>query len=190
MWQFIIYTGSTTEVQTDIVPTEVQKTTQIVIKLVEPLFGVGHTLWMDNYYNSPDLCLILKRNKVNVAGTLRINRREVPEEIKQEKLKKGELVAYHSQGVMVLKWLDKKQVSFISSFHNASMQTIEKRGKEIKKPTCIREYNQFMGGVDLKDQKLQPYLIERKRCTKWYLKLFRRLLNRAIHNSLIIYNGS
>lgn len=52
------------------------------------------------------------------------------------------------------------------------------------------EYNRFMGGVDLKDQKLQPYLVERKRCMKWYLKLFRRLLNTSVHNSYIIYNAS
>ena len=55
LWQFVIYTGSTTEVQTGIISTDVQKTTQIVIKLIEPLFGVGHTLWMDIYYNSPEL---------------------------------------------------------------------------------------------------------------------------------------
>jgi len=34
-----------------------------------------------------------------------------------------------------------------------------------------------MGGVDLKDQLLQPCLLERKKMTKWYIKLFRRLLN-------------
>ena len=48
-----------------------------------------------------------------------------------------------------------------------------------------------MEGVDLKDQKLQPYLIERKRCIKWYMKLFRLVMNTAVHNSLvIIYNTS
>ena len=36
LWQFVIYTGSTTEVQTDIVTMDVQKTTQIVIKLATP----------------------------------------------------------------------------------------------------------------------------------------------------------
>ena len=91
---------------------------------------------------------------------------------------------------MILKWQDKKQVSFISSFHDSSMETPQRRGKEIRKPKCVRQYNKFMGGVDLKDQKLQPYLIERKRCVKWYMKLFRRLMNTAVHNSLIIYNTS
>jgi hypothetical protein len=71
------------------------------------------------------------------------------------------------------------------------METTEQRGKEIRKPRCIRDYNKFMGGVDLKDQNLQPcYLIERKRCIKWYMKLFTRLMNTAVHNSLIIYKTS
>jgi hypothetical protein len=44
-----------------------------------------------------------------------------------------------------------------------------------------------MMGVDLKDQMLQPYLLERKRTTKWYKKLFKRLLNVAVHNAMVIY---
>jgi hypothetical protein len=46
-----------------------------------------------------------------------------------------------------------------------------------------------MGGVDLKDQKFQPYLMERKRGSKWYMKLFRRLLNVTVHNALLGYNS-
>jgi hypothetical protein len=43
-----------------------------------------------------------------------------------------------------------------------------------------------MIGVDLKDQLLHTYLLERKKLTKWYIKLFQRLLNAAILNSMII----
>jgi hypothetical protein len=108
LWQFVIYTASTTEIQTDIVYTDVQKTTQIVIKLMELLFGVGHAMWMDNYYNSPEMCLLLKQKGINVAATLRLNRKEVPVTLRQEKLKEGELVSYHSRGIMIPKWQDKK----------------------------------------------------------------------------------
>jgi hypothetical protein len=47
-----------------------------------------------------------------------------------------------------------------------------------------------MIGVDLKDQLLQSYLIERKRMNKWYMKLFCRLLNTSILNALIIYRDN
>jgi hypothetical protein len=47
-----------------------------------------------------------------------------------------------------------------------------------------------MGGVDLKNQVLQPYLLERKRMTKWYMEMFRRLLNVTILNCLIICHAN
>jgi hypothetical protein len=44
-----------------------------------------------------------------------------------------------------------------------------------------------MGGVVLKDKKIQPYLLERKRQSE--IKLFRRFLNVTVHNALIVYNS-
>jgi len=43
-----------------------------------------------------------------------------------------------------------------------------------------------MGRVDLKDQLLQPHFLERKKMTKWYIKLFRRLLNITVLNRMVI----
>jgi len=39
----------------------------------------------------------------------------------------------------------------------------------------------------LKDQLLHMYMVERKKMTKWYLKLFKRLLNSTVLNSFVIY---
>ena len=99
--QFVIYTGGTTEVQADIVSTDVQKTTQSVMKLEEPLR-------MDNYYNSPELCFLLKQKVINVAGKLRLNRKDVPVTLRQKKLKQGELVTYHSQAIMIIEGARRK----------------------------------------------------------------------------------
>jgi hypothetical protein len=63
---------------------------------------------------------------------------------------------------MVIKWEDKKDVTMISAFHDDTLRTLRKRGVEVKKLVCVLEYNQQMGGVDLKDQKFQTYLLERK----------------------------
>ena len=52
-------------------------------------------------------------------------------------------------------------------------------------PVSVLDYKENMGGVDLKDQLLQPYLLERKKMTKWYIKLF-RLLNVAVLNCMVI----
>jgi hypothetical protein len=119
------------------------------LKLIEDLLGKGYTLWIDNYYNSPDLAAFLKRQGTNVAGKLLLNRKNVPSTIKNAKLKKSEIIAQQSDGVMVMKWKDKKEVSFISTFHDAQMVTQQKHGTDIKKPACIVEYNKAIGGVVL-----------------------------------------
>jgi hypothetical protein len=55
LWKFIIYSGITTDLTSSMVPTDSPKISWVVVKLVEPLFGRGHTLWMNNFHNSPDL---------------------------------------------------------------------------------------------------------------------------------------
>ena len=57
--------------------------------------------------------------------------------------------------------------------------------QEKQKPVSVLNYEN-MGGVDLKDQLLQPYLLERKKMSKWYIKLFRRLHNITVLNCMVI----
>jgi hypothetical protein len=60
----------------------------------------------------------------------------------------------------------------------------------VVKPISVFDYNRSMIGVDLKDQLLHSYLIERKRMNKWYMKLFCRLLNTSILNAMIILRSN
>jgi hypothetical protein len=75
----------------------------------------------------------------------------------------------------------------ISTYHGEeTRKTLTKRRQEKEKPVSVLHYKKNMGGVDLKDQALQPYLLERKKMTKWYTKMFRGLVNVTILNCLII----
>jgi hypothetical protein len=75
----------------------------------------------------------------------------------------------------------------ISTYHKDIMcVAVNKTNQEETKPVVVCDYNVNMLGVDLKDQMLQPYLLEEKKSTKWYLKFFKRLLNVAIHNTVVI----
>ena len=65
--------------------------------------------------------------------------------------------------------------------------SVVKRGKKIEMPVCVVGYNHNMGGVDLKDQLLNMYLVERKRMNNWYMKLLNWLLNSTVLNSIIIF---
>jgi hypothetical protein len=129
----------------------------------------------------------LKYNGTDCVGTMKISRKNVPKKVKDAKLNQGEIIAQHCGPITVMKWRDKRNVVMISAYHYAEMKSVTKRGKGRQKPACISEYNKWLGGVDLKDQLLQMYLAERKHLHKWYLKLFRRLLNATVLNAMIIY---
>jgi hypothetical protein len=64
---------------------------------------------------------------------------------------------------------------------------VNRANKPEIKPVVVCDYNKNMLGVDLKNQRLQPYLLEQKKGTKWYVKLLKRLFNVVIHNSMVIY---
>jgi hypothetical protein len=188
LWCFLVYTGKNTVLESSLITPETPKTAAIVLKLLEPLLGHAHTLWIDKFYNSPELAQQLKiKFSTDCVGTLKLNRKNVPKEVKDKKLKKGEIIARHSGPVTVLKWCDKRSVTMVSTYHSADTQKVYKRGKETEKPLCVIDYNHNMGGVDLKDQLLHMYVVERKRMSKWYLKLFKRLLNSTVLNSIVVY---
>jgi hypothetical protein len=52
--------------------------------------------------------------------------------------------------VSVTKRSDKKIVAIISMYYSHDNRTVTIRGKETVKPISVLDYNQCMGGVDLK----------------------------------------
>ena len=50
----------------------------VVMKLMMPLFKKGHNVATDNYFTFLNLCLRLAKQGCSVVGTIRLNRREIP----------------------------------------------------------------------------------------------------------------
>jgi hypothetical protein len=65
-----------------------------VLKLVRRVEGVCHKLYMDNYFSSPPLFDDLVERKINLCGTVRNDRRGMPQDNRPKfmKLKKGDIV--------------------------------------------------------------------------------------------------
>jgi hypothetical protein len=104
------------------------------------------------------------------------------------KLNKGEQCGQHSGDVAVLAWQDKKWVTMISTYYKDDMCVVVNKTNRVQpKSVVVCDNNVNMLGVDLKDQMLQPYLLQWKKGMKWNLNLFKRLLNAAIHNTTVIY---
>jgi len=147
----------------------------------------GHSLFMDNYYNSVPLTKKLLDHNTYVTGTLRSNRKDNPAEVVKKKLKKGELIVqFNSEGMCVVKWKDRREILAISSEYNANMQNItSRRGQDTLKPNLIHKYNQFMA-VDHSDQMLSYYTCEHKTIV-WYKKLAIHLFQIMLLNSYYLY---
>lgn len=79
-----------------------------------------------------------------------------------------------SVGVVAIKWYDNKPVTLLSTFVGVdptdSVRRWDKAKKEhvqVYRPSIVKEYNKFMGGVDLHDSltALYKYPVRSKR---WY----------------------
>jgi hypothetical protein len=61
LWSLVVY-AKDTHFQASLVTQKMNKTTAIVLHLVEPLLEKGHTVWLDNYYNFPALPILDETN--------------------------------------------------------------------------------------------------------------------------------
>ena len=63
----------------------------------------------------------------------------------------------------VLKWKDKKEVTMISTYHGEETRIkLMKCRQEKQKPVSVLDYNENMGGVDLKNQLFNPIFRKKK----------------------------
>lgn len=186
LWRFEVHSHKKSPPQQFENPLEAF-TPAIVLRLVQGLEHKGYTLWMDNYYQSPYLARRLKSLGFDCVGTLRTDRKFVPQalhSLTKRNMRPGQITGLTSGDVDAMVWRDTNRVAMISTYHGNGKQTV--RGST--KPILILDYNIMMGGVDKKDQLLAMYPVERKRTRVWYKKLFRRLLNVSVLNSYIIYH--
>ncbi|CAH1982255.1 unnamed protein product [Acanthoscelides obtectus] len=184
MYNFLVYTGADTAYNA--LYENEPLTSRVVLTLIHPLLDKGYCLFLDNYYTSIDLLDKLVKRRTDGVGTMRINRKGIPQAIKV-KLQRGETVARFRRKLMIQKWRDKKDVLMISTIHDDSMKKIAARSKEIEKPACVIDYNASMGGVDLSDYYLHFYGIARTRVIKYYMKMFFHFLSVTTLNAFQIY---
>ena len=130
--------------------------------LLDDLVGLNHRLYMDNFYNSVRLAMILiDEHKTYSCGTLRKNRGE-PAIIRnagtrEVRLPKGEQITRDNGTVLTLAWQHNRTVRCVTTEHDDSMKEVEVRKKGgghdvLLKPVSVYDYNRYMGGVDHIDQ--------------------------------------
>ena len=167
---------------------------RVVMDLVDPYLGKGHWLFTENYYSSPALFLDLLEHNTYATGTVRPNRKNYPEILKSES--KMDVGSYHfatSGDLVAVRWHDRRDVYMVSTAHNTSVEVAMKRPKGSRDkqpllcPSCVSDYNMYMGGVDLADQYISYYSLTQRRTLKWWKKVFWRMIDISILNSWIIF---
>ncbi|XP_047536573.1 piggyBac transposable element-derived protein 4, partial [Vanessa atalanta] len=163
-------------------------TEKIVEKLMENKLDGGHSIYMDNFYNSYNLASKLLRQLTYCTGTLNKKRKDNPRVITSKKLKRGENISRYRNGVHIGKWKDKREIHYVSTEFADEMQEVtSKRGITTRKPLAILRYNENMSGVDLQDQMISYYPCERE-TLRWYLKIFIHTMMMSLVNSRLLYN--
>lgn len=193
VWNILVYTGKTTIFPSSVSGLDISKLdkpSQIVFTVVADLLNKGYMLHMDNYYSSPTLFDQLCERKTDAVGTVRVNRRNLPKDFESQELEKGEFCVWYRKKLMAMKWRDKKAVHFLSTVHDKdTKEVMQKTGVSKMKPLVAVEYSKEMGGVDLADQCVITYSMSRKRLKKYYIKMFRHLVDIAVFNAFIVHKN-
>lgn len=214
VWNWKLYTG-----KEDVPASNLGLAHRVVLDLLDDdrLRNKGYRVFTDNFYSSPALFQDLLEEGFEACGTLRSNRKGIPEDVKAARLRKGESHFSKDDSLRYMKWRDKREVMMLSTFHDDTF--IEKRQRTrlatdrvemIEKPAVVEEYNQHMGGVDKgkcnkctytyacinlpniftsADQMVLYYGFAH-RSIKWWKRVFFHLLDTAIVNAHILYNAS
>ncbi|XP_013420996.1 piggyBac transposable element-derived protein 4-like [Lingula anatina] len=168
-------------------------TYDLVMDMMRGYFGQGYILYMDNYYSSPKLYKDLFSLGCGATGTLRANRKGVPQKILNTKVSKGEQFTMNNGTLLITvpnTGHDRKVVHLISTIEQAEMtptgRNIPGTNTPIVVPSIVREYNRFMGGVDRSDQ-MVSYSTFNARTLKWWKRVTFHVISLAVLNAYLLY---
>ena len=153
----------------------------------------------------------LKKLHFGGCGTVKMNRLHLDANTKKsiESIKDREILYFKGPENLVLTcWEDAKTVMVLSNYHGTEKIEVQRRlrkkereklfsngendmiseriSENISIPKFIADYNQFLRGVDIFDQKSSYYSIQLG-SKRWYIKIFYHFLDIAIINSHILY---
>jgi Transposase IS4 len=198
VYDFSVYIGAE---KNNEVANELGVSAAVVANLCKSLpENVGHKIYCDNYFTSPNLFIYLRTRGIFCLGTVRSNRLKGGDKLlKSEKDLKAngrgscDSIVDANSSLCALRWLDNGSVTLISNFLGAEMASPARRWSvkdkdyiEIPRPEMVLQYNLHMGGVDLADMLVALYRIK-VGTKKPYMRLVFFCLNVAVVNAWLLY---
>lgn len=158
---------------------------KVVMHLMNEEFDLGHSLYIHN--NSYELSLRLLARNTHSTGILCRDAQNIPPEVGQAKLHTGQTICRYSNGVMIGKWCDKRDITYISTEYENTIRYGDRQNFGKQKPLPLLNYNKRMGGIDRTDRLTAYYPFARK-TVPWYKKLGVHVLQLLLLNSHLLFN--
>ncbi|CAB3262494.1 unnamed protein product [Arctia plantaginis] len=155
-------------------------------ELSRPIHGTNRNITCDNWFTSIPVSesLLAEPYKLTIVGTVRSNKREIPEELKNTRSRPVGTSIFCFDGPLTLLSYKPKlpRMVYMLSSCDAGAVINPTTGK----PEIIIFYNQTKGGVDTFDQMCSSMFSSRK-SNRWPMTMFYGILNIAFINSYLIY---
>ncbi|ETI30034.1 hypothetical protein F443_22847 [Phytophthora nicotianae P1569] len=214
--RFEVYCGKK-EMSDGTTPPDTKSGPAAVVRNLHHVFGASgpsdfRLVVTDRFYTSVVLAMQLLAMKCYSVGTVMPNRKALTKSIippkrgskptkkRPENIERGTFQIVELKQVPSIKyacWWDNQCVFVLASGGSAEVDRTVRREistgeqTEVMCPRFVKDYQSFMGGVDVHDQlRLQRYSLQlARRYKKYYKSLFLGLLDLAIVNAFIIYNA-
>ena len=170
-------------------------------------------LALDNYFTLPKAIAALRNQNVGVVGTARGRRNWPPSKINsiaQEAAQFNDFFyCVDDYGTLVAKWMDNGLVLMVTTLHKPGKNIVRERKrprvtiknkkhvnkiwgnepvKRISIPKVVDDYNHWMGGVDLVDQRISYYHAD-LRCYRNWIPMFLQILSIIRNNCFIVHRS-
>ncbi|GFO20180.1 PiggyBac transposable element-derived protein 4-like [Plakobranchus ocellatus] len=111
-------------------------TFDVVDRLIGSYMGCGRTLYVDNYYTSPNLFSHLKQQATLACGMMRLNRKNGPPKSMLHKLKKSDTntSALTNGNLNLLRFFDKREVNVLTTAYGDTKVATGKVNPVTKEP--------------------------------------------------------
>lgn len=172
---------------------------RVIKDLTSSIKNKNHHIYMDNYFSSPKLFEDLLKDGIYCCGTVRSNRKGLPEKLKNTKQlnlrNQGDMKTMQKDTMICVAWKDRKIVHILFNnmdpreLGNVTRREKDGRRKEVRCPKVADTYSKNKGGVDIADQNRMQYSTCRK-AKKWWKYIFWFLFDTAVCNSLICFRES
>lgn len=163
----------------------------VVNKLTRDLTNKYYHVFFDNYFTSVKLAVDLLADGIYSCGTVRINRKGFPDDLKKLKMRRGESKTRQKGNLTASVWQDKKPVAFLSTLSDPMQQVdvTRRAGRaslELTQPHSASIYNKKMNGVDRHDQLRTCYELAREGKKSWKY-IFWFVMNCSLVNAFILF---